>query len=114
METLTGLLGSHVSSVHIQQLFDEYTAHQSPEANYVKSLDLLDMYLQAYEYELINQLDLSEFFSKVPNNLDESSSIDPQVKEWIRELMQLREKKTNILPKDSNLNTILRNYLNKK
>jgi hypothetical protein len=68
------------------------------------------MFLQAYEYELLNNISLDEFFSKIPNYLSDST-FDSQIKQWIHELMNLREKKINILPFDSNLNTILRNYL---
>ena len=100
---------------HLTKLYAEYSEHRSPEANYVKSLDLFDMFLQAYEYELLQRKELAEFFSSVPKCLAAESSVEPQVKEWIKELMALREKKANILPHDSNLNTILKDIiLNKK
>lgn len=67
------------------------------------------MFLQAYEYELLHKINLDEFFVKIPNYLSDPT-FDSQIKQWINELMKLREKKINILPNDSNLNTILRNY----
>ena len=71
------------------------------------------MFLQAYEYEQLHQVDLQEFFGKVPKYLSSQSNelFDSQIKNWIIELMKIRENKSNILPSDSNLNTILKNYL---
>ena len=114
MEKLSSLINEPDIRKHLMDLFNEYTSHISEEAKYVKCLDLFDMYLQAYEYEIINDIELTEFFSTVPNNLSASSDFHPKVKEWISELMKIREKKINILSKDSNLNTILKNFLNKK
>jgi len=71
------------------------------------------MYLQAYEYEILNNIELTEFFSSVPKHLSDESDFHPKIKEWIKELMSIRERKINILSKDSNLNTILKNFLNK-
>ncbi len=102
------------SKKHIQTLYDEYSAHVSPEANYVKSLDLFDMFLQAFEYELLFKVDFSEFWRTVPKCLSEASSFEPQVKKWLEELLHLREKRYNLLPKDSNLNTLLRDIIIKK
>jgi len=102
------------SKKHMQELYKEYSAHDSPEANFVKSLDLFDMFLQAYEYELLYKVDLSEFWRTVPKCLSESSSFEPKVKEWLAELLQLREKKFNLLPKDSNLNTLLKDIIIKR
>lgn len=65
MEHITKLINDENSSTskHIKDLYDEYSSHKSEEANYVKSLDLLDMYLQAYEYEQINKTNLDEFLA---------------------------------------------------
>ena len=111
MDSLTGMIKESPGSQRIKEVYDEYSAHSSKEAKYVKSLDLFDMYLQAYEYELLQGIDLSEFFSNVDKNLSDSSFFEPQVKLWLKELMHLRENKVNILAKDSNLNTILRDIL---
>lgn len=115
MTSLTGMVESSNSSAssHIKTLYDEYSLHESPEAIFVKSLDLLDMYIQAYEYEKLQNLDLSEFFNQVPKNLSESSSFDPLVKNWLKNLMEIREDGRNILPKDSNMNTLLAHVLKK-
>lgn len=94
-------------SMHLASLYREYVAHETAEARYVKSLDLFDMFLQAYEYEKLQEnLDLQEFFSQI-----KSHPFEPQIKEWIDELMEIRDKKLNVLPKNSNLNTILKFYI---
>jgi 5'-deoxynucleotidase YfbR-like HD superfamily hydrolase len=113
MSSLANMIENRESKQHIQNLYAEYSAHMSGEANYVKSLDLFDMYLQAYEYELLYDSDLSEFFQKVPHYLSESSFFEPQVKGWLNELLKIRNNKINILPYDSNLNTLLKDILNK-
>ena len=116
MMKLTGMISENSKSKkHIQEVYEEYSAHSSPEANYVKSLDLFDMFLQAYEYELLYKRDFTEFFNSVPKCLAEGSSMHPQVKEWVKELIQTREKRVNLLPRDSNLNTLLKDIiLNRK
>ena len=98
----------------MKELYKEYNSHSSDEAKYVKSIDLFDMFITAYEYELIHKVDLTEFFSNVPKCLDDSSFFTPQVKRWIEELMKLRENKVDIRPTDSNMNTILKDILTRK
>jgi len=48
-------------------LFHEYEKRQSAEAIAVKDLDLLDMIIQADEYEQIFGMDLSDFFEGTPS-----------------------------------------------
>lgn len=108
MDRLTGYVSPSPASERLKSLYEEYAAHESAEAKYVKSLDLFDMFLQAYEYEQLQGVRLDEFFAHVDKH-----SFEPQVKEWIDELMHVRNSQINILPKDSNLNTILKHYLNK-
>lgn len=115
MSKLTDMISEHTTATkHMRSLYEEYSGHSSPEAIYVKSLDLFDMYLQAYEYELLNGKDFTEFFQTVANFVDEKSHFEPQVKEWVKELMKIRDQRANVLPKDSNLNTILKDILNKR
>lgn len=64
------------------------------------------MYLQAYEYEQINNVKLDEFFSKIDQH-----NFEPEIKKWIDELLEIRNGNRNVLPLDSNLNTILKHYL---
>ena len=111
MEILSDLISDESTRTHLIQLFNEYGSHESKEANYVKCLDLFDMYLQAYEYEMLNQIELNEFFGNVPKHLEDRSDFNPQIKAWLRELMEIRENKVNILVEDSNMNTILRNFI---
>ena len=101
-----------VNGSYLFNLFNEYEEHKTKEANFVKSLDLFDMYLQAYEYEKLHtDLDLSDFFSKIPNDLLETNGHDDIIKSCLKELLEIRNKKLNCLPFDSNLNTILKNRL---
>ena len=60
-EKLYEFIKDNENSDHFKKLVDEYTAHSSLEAKYVKNLDLFDMYLQAYEYEQLNDVKLDEF-----------------------------------------------------
>ncbi|MDA0926385.1 MAG: HD domain-containing protein [archaeon] len=50
-------------------LFDEYELQSTPEAIFVKSLDKLDMALQAKLYMEQNDLDLSEFIESARKTL---------------------------------------------
>ena len=106
------------NGTYLFNLFDEYEEQNTEEAHFVKSLDLFDMYLQAYEYELLNNLDLSEFFSNIPsyllNDVDEKEETgNNTIRKCLKELLELRNKKINHLPPDSNLNTILKYRLKK-
>lgn len=99
------------TSEHLVSLYKEYTSHESLEAKYVKSLDLLDMFVQAYEYERLqidDKLDLSEFFSQANQH-----DFEPNVRVLIDELIDLRARRINSLPPNSNLNTILKFHLSK-
>ena len=113
MNSLTQMVGDEEqrNGAFMRRLFDEYSSHETAEARFVKTLDLLDMYMQAYEYEMLTGLDLTEFFSNVPKCLAEESFFEPEVKEWLKQLMELRDKKLNALPLDSNMNTVLRDVL---
>ena len=99
----------------ISEIYAEYEKHESKEAKYVKSLDLIDMYLQAYEYEHLQGKDLDEFFSSAQDVLDSTDvEVTSQAKAWIKEIIEMRNRKNNILPADSNLNTILKDYFEKQ
>lgn len=50
----------------LAHLFHEYETHTSQEAIAVKDLDLLDMIIQADEYEQLFGTDLSDFFQGTP------------------------------------------------
>jgi putative hydrolase of HD superfamily len=43
-------------------LFDEFMANKTPEAQFVRQLDKLEMALQAHEYELSQKVDMKEFY----------------------------------------------------
>ena len=52
-------------------LLDEYTAQATAEARFVKSLDKLDMGLQAMKYERAQGMKLTEFLDSAQNALGE-------------------------------------------
>ncbi|XP_076288648.1 5'-deoxynucleotidase HDDC2 isoform X2 [Lasioglossum baleicum] len=62
METICKLLGN--KGPMILEMFREYEKQESPEAKYVKDLDILDLMMQAYEYEKRDNVPgvLEEFF----------------------------------------------------
>ncbi|XP_011647531.1 HD domain-containing protein 2 [Pogonomyrmex barbatus] len=62
MEDICKLLGD--KGPEILQIFREYEKQESPEAQYVKDLDRLDLLMQAYEYEKRDNIpgELDEFF----------------------------------------------------
>lgn len=66
--------------LHLLDLFHEYEQRETMEAKSVKDLDLLDMILQADEYERSFGIDLDEFFLGTPP----SRFHNP----WIRTLAQ--------------------------
>lgn len=109
MAKLYEMIGENSNSERLRRVYEEYVKHESAEAKYVKSLDLLDMFVQAYEYELINksEVDLSEFFKQAECE-SHRHQFEPSIRACIDELMDLRAQRVNFLPPDSNLNTILR------
>ena len=65
------------------------------------------MFVQAYEYERLQpELDLTEFFSQASKH-----EFEPSLRKLVDELIEIREKKLNALPANSNLNTILKFHL---
>ncbi|CAF1080854.1 unnamed protein product, partial [Brachionus calyciflorus] len=57
-QKLSDFIKDNPNSSHFKKLIEEYSSHLTPEAKYVKNLDLFDMYLQAYEYEQLNNIKL--------------------------------------------------------
>eukprot|EP00767_Chilomastix_cuspidata_P004469 gnl/Chilomastix_cuspidata/4613.p1 GENE.gnl/Chilomastix_cuspidata/4613~~gnl/Chilomastix_cuspidata/4613.p1 ORF type:complete len:185 (+),score=66.30 gnl/Chilomastix_cuspidata/4613:15-569(+) len=56
------LLAEKAGSEELMQLFEEYEARETPEAQFVKKVDLLDMMLQAHIYERAHKAPLDSFF----------------------------------------------------
>ncbi|KAG9047718.1 hypothetical protein FS837_001682 [Tulasnella sp. UAMH 9824] len=52
---INDMLGGGVAAQRIKALWDEYEAQETAEAKFVKDLDLLEMALQATEYEKASQ-----------------------------------------------------------
>ena len=81
MDTIAMTLGtvSKQARSQLQSLYDEYEERASEEAIVVKDLDLLDMILQAEEYETMYPwINLEEFF--------EGTTPDRFQNEWIRSI----------------------------
>jgi putative hydrolases of HD superfamily len=88
--TTTGTGKSEISQVNTSfftELFNEYECRQSNESRAVKDLDLLDMILQADEYEERFDMDLSDFFQSTP----ESRFNTPILQRMAREVHQQRD-----------------------
>ena len=60
-EALTRILGT-INAEEYLDLYDEFTANQTPEAQLANQLDKLEMAVQAREYEMAHNVDLSEFY----------------------------------------------------
>lgn len=60
MKTLRSLCQTQGERMYT--LFQEYENQQTPEAKFVKELDIIDMLVQAFEYEKAQNVDLGEFF----------------------------------------------------
>jgi hypothetical protein len=69
----------------LQELFHEYEARKTKEAIAVKDLDLLDMLIQAREYEEQFGIDLSEFFDGTPTSRFQTNEIRNIAKEVHRQ-----------------------------
>ncbi|ORC92050.1 hydrolase of HD superfamily [Trypanosoma theileri] len=64
VSTLSGLLDKRIPlSGELQELWEEYEMQSSPEAKFLKDIDLLEMVTQAHAYEKAHpEKDLSSFF----------------------------------------------------
>ena len=54
------------AGAEMQALWEEYERQDTPEARFVRDMDLLEMIVQAYRYEATDAKDLSGFFTCVP------------------------------------------------
>lgn len=91
MATLRSMLdaGGHPrAAALLAGAYAEYEAQATPEARFVKSLDKLEMLLQAHEYEGAQPgLRLEGFFASTPL----SKLPDPTVRGWAAALLRARE-----------------------
>lgn len=51
-----------IGAGHYIDLFDEFMANETPEAQFINQLDKLEMAVQAREYELAHGVELEEFY----------------------------------------------------
>ncbi|KAG8989860.1 hypothetical protein FRB90_002045 [Tulasnella sp. 427] len=85
---INDMLGGGVAAQRIKSLWDEYEAQETAEARFVKDLDLLEMALQATEYEKASggQKHLDPFMeSSIPRLRH------PEVKSWGEDLTKDRD-----------------------
>ena len=76
------------SQKHLMDLFQAYEARESKESQLVKDLDLLDMIVQAGEYEDAYGIDLSDFFTSTPPSRFQD--------EWVRAVAQQVHTERNV------------------
>lgn len=57
-------------------IFDEYTANETPEAQFVRQLDKLEMAIQARRYEISSGIDLGEFYVNARNHITNQILLD--------------------------------------
>jgi len=67
------------------ELWLEYEECSTREAQLVSQIDKFDMYVQAYEYEEAQGLDLAEFFKGAAETIKH-----PEMKSWLHELLTRR------------------------
>jgi putative hydrolase of HD superfamily len=89
METLLQSCPNIDAQMLVLDLFHEYEKRESKEAIAVKDLDLLDMIIQADEYEQAFGLDLSDFFQGTPV----SRFRDPRIEAIAKEIHDQRQQR---------------------
>ncbi|GAX80855.1 hypothetical protein CEUSTIGMA_g8290.t1 [Chlamydomonas eustigma] len=87
MNQITAILGSDTGAAkEVSELWNEYEAGTSPEAQLVKDFDKLEMIIQAHEYEEANAgMKLQEFFDSTDGKFRTQLGI-----EWAQELIKRR------------------------
>jgi putative hydrolase of HD superfamily len=84
----------------VLDLFQEYEKRETKESMAVKDLDLLDMIIQADEYEQAFDLDLSEFFQGTPVSRFRDSTIEAVAKEVHEQRQERIQREQKSPPKD--------------
>jgi putative hydrolase of HD superfamily len=104
MEKIALTLGQSCPNNEARQLvldlFQEYEKRETSESRAVKDLDLLDMIIQADEYEQAFGLDLSEFFQGTPVSRFRDSTIEAVAKEVHEQRHERIQREHKIPPKD--------------
>jgi putative hydrolase of HD superfamily len=95
-EATTGSDDPALAEKILLDLFHEYEDRVSKEAIVVKDLDLLDMIIQADEYERSFDVDLSEFFESTPV----SGFRDPSLAKVAEEIHHQRQQRIEASEKD--------------
>lgn len=85
-EALTSLVKTLPNENNISSLWNEYEDRITKESQTVKDLDLIEMVLQAFEYELASpEKNLQEFFDSIENKIKH-----PEVISWEKSLRKRR------------------------
>eukprot|EP01104_Vermistella_antarctica_P001373 TRINITY_DN11417_c0_g1_i1.p1 TRINITY_DN11417_c0_g1~~TRINITY_DN11417_c0_g1_i1.p1 ORF type:complete len:214 (+),score=42.73 TRINITY_DN11417_c0_g1_i1:52-642(+) len=95
MQDIANSLGSDYVDLgtELKELWLEYETASSKEAKVVKDLDKFEMLMQAYEYELEQNVPLDQFFDGV----DDKKMTSSEVKGWSADLRKIREQNGNRL-----------------
>lgn len=86
-KAMEALVKKTAKGKEILALWEEFEEGKTREAAFVKSLDRLEMFLQALEYEQSLKVDLSHWFYSFRNVMP-----DQQVREAFKEILRLRKK----------------------
>jgi len=80
---------SELADLNLKALWEEYEAGQTPEARFVKSLDKLEMLIQAQRYERSSEdVNLSEFWTQAEAELSKPLEASHIQDRWVRQLIQ--------------------------
>lgn len=77
------------STQYLLDIFHEYEERSSKEATAVKDLDMLDMILQADDYEANHKIDMSDFFDGTPTD----KFVTPVIQEAAQEVHRYRRQR---------------------
>lgn len=83
---MISIILSHLEEKDYLELFEEYEENKTPEAQFVKQIDKLEMALQALEYEKEYSIDLESFFENVRPRIT-----SPYLKIILEEIEQKRK-----------------------
>ena len=89
MEKMASFLGENGKEIF--DLWNEYEQRKTKESIFVKSVELFEMFLQAWEYEQSQKVDISSWFEG-KENWDKIK--DPEVRKLILEIVEKRKRKS--------------------
>ena len=85
MLEMAAVLGDEETAAFLVSCWDEYEDQTTPEAKWIKDIDLLEMSIQAHEYETEQFCELNTFYRGLPDRVQ-----DPWLRTVAEELMKRR------------------------